>query len=554
MRNPALRALRAVSTHTYVGPCRFVAGCRLSLAKRTFHTSPTQRRDDDPAETPWTIAHGQPPPSEVASPYESSLEAEGLLYNLEGGPETPPRPKDRSNYGSAARRAGRNIKRVKELPPVHIPPWFLERNVTLRKSQEEWGADLARMLSDPKVQAITTASGKIPKTSNENLHENRNSEADARQDAAEENLVRPERLRIHDDETLNEIVSIVSAGLQVPSWQRAEDAASLKPHPMLYCPKDGTELLLANQVQYLAGKFGTDLLRLDPQDIAEIGGDYLNEPSEFQANTLSSLGYDAPLMAAARHQQVANDAPEEDDYEEADEDDTDQSPRDYAFPMPVRRGHAGGIAVVGGASFTGNLQDVFKILAPPGGSSQKNKPSAIQNSPQAKDMTPELKLGLLVETLLNAPEIKRVTERSDIKGSHVSVSAEPLAEDTTSNDSKVKSDESLPTGGTDHGSEGLIVLVQDYPQINLTLNGSRFIDKLHEVVDMRRKDGQKILIIGAASSKDLMPTLSWSAAKDLQNEPSEGPTRTVVVPIHTSASVEQFQVRLRRAACISLMP
>lgn len=487
MRNSALRVLRAVSNRTHPETCRFVAGCRVPSAKNTFHTTTNQRREDDPAETAWNTFHEQPPPSEVARPYEPPVEAEGLLYNLEGGPETPSRPRDRNNYGSAARRAGRNIKRVKELPPVDIPPWFLDGNVTLRKTQEECKAD-------------------------------------------------PTQAQIYDDEVLTEIVSVVSAGLQVPSWQRAEIAASLKPHPMLYCPKDGTELPLANQVQFLAAKFNTDLLTLNPQDIAEIGGDYMDESQDFQANTLSSLGYDAPLVAAARYQQAANDAAEEDEYDEADEDSTEHS---QAFPTSDRRGRAGGIAVVGGASFGGNLHDVFKFLAPPGGSPQKGKTFVMQSGPQAKDVTPESKMGLLVETLLNTPEMKRVTESSRT-GVAVSNTADSLGEGTALSGSPLVSSKNSPlTDITGASSGGLIVSVQDYPQISTTASGSKFLDKLHEIVDIRRKEGQSILIIGATSSKDLIPSLTWSAAKDLQNQSSEGPTRTIVVPINTSTEQQQ---------------
>ncbi|KAK4691537.1 hypothetical protein P7C71_g5485, partial [Lecanoromycetidae sp. Uapishka_2] len=399
------------------------------------------------------------------------------------------------------------------------------------------------MNNDPRLQAlIAKALGDAPKSKTE-FPGKRSLEGDVQRDGGQEvaqgGFEIPEALRMYDDEVLNEIVAIVSAGLQVPSWQRAEIVSPLKPHPMLYCPKDGTELLLESQVQYLAGKFGTDLLTLDPQDIAEIGGDYMDEAPDFQVNTLSSLGYDAPLVAAARYHQVVDDADEDeaDEYEEADEDDTDHGQN---FPTPARRGRAGGIAVVGGASFAGNLQDVFKFLAPSGGSSSKGKPFVMQQGPQVKDMTPDLKMGLLVETLLNAPEIKRTTENSKGPGAVVLESTNLPAKVTNSSEASKAGPTDISSGErTEHGSEGLIVFIQDYPQISTTASGSRFLDKLHEAVDMRRKEGQKVLIIGATSSKDLLPSLTWSGAKDLQNRSNEGPTRTLVIPVHPNP--EQLQ-------------
>jgi len=519
MSTSAWRILRAVSSHRYPEACRIVSGRRLPPAKNRFHTSRNRRRENDPAETAWNAINEQPP--EVARPQESLVEAEGLLYSPESAPETPTRPKDRGNYGSAARRAGRNIKRVKELPPVHIPPWFLDRNVHLRGSLSASQGNVSTriVVADPQP-SIQEVSVKTPASTTGISSEDEGSEK--------------RFIEFSTAHILHEIRSVVSAGLQVPSWQRAEVAASLKPHPVLFCPKDGTGFLLEGRVRALAAEFGTDFLILNPQDIAEIGGDYMDEPADFQANTLSSLGYDASLVAAACNQQAANHAAEEDEYDEADEDSTEHS---QMFPRPAQRGRAGGYAVVSGASFTGNIQDVLKSLMPAGGSPQKGNRDFMQPAQQPKDTTPELKLGLLVETLLNAPEIKRVTENSNKIGAAISECAESPAEDaTSSNSTTAKPNESPSPDRTEHGSEGLIVFIQDYPQINTTASGGKFLDKLHEAVNMRRKDGQKVLVIGAASSKDLVPSLTWSAAKDLQNQPSEGPTRTIITPIHTRPS------------------
>jgi hypothetical protein len=532
MHIPAWKVLRAVSSHTHPQSCRFVAGGRLPPAKTTFHTSPVERHEDDPAETAWNTVNEQPP--EIARPHQQHFEAEGLLYNPETGPETPPRPKDRSNYGSAARRAGRNVKRVKDLPPVHIPPWFLDRNVTLRADPAPFTANLFpphggvdRQNSTDSISELLPGSANNGSSSVDDLNPSQS------KDALHEASRSPEDWHVYDKHNLDEIRSVVSAGLQVPSWQRAEVAASLKPHPVLFCPKDGTGLLLEGYIRALAAEFGTDFLVLSPQDIAEIGGDYMDESPDFQANTLSSLGYDAPLVAAARRRQATSDVAEEDENEEPDEDSAESS---QMFPRPTGRGRAGGYAVVGGASFSGDLQDVFKFLVPPGGSPPKGKPFVMQNGSQAKDMTPELKLGLLVETLLNAPGIKRATKTSSTTGADVSGSAKSLGDDATVPAPAANAEESSSPDTTEHGSEGLIVFVQDYPQINTTVNGGRFLDKLHEVVDLRRKDGQSALIVGAASSKDVVPSLTWSAANDLQNQPSEGPTRTIITPIHTRPS------------------
>lgn len=80
----------------------------------------------------------------------------------------------------------------------------------------------------------------------------------------------------------------------------------------------------------------------------------------------------------------------------------------------------------------------------------------------------------------------------------------------------------------------------------MTMNGSKFLDKLHEVVNIRRREGQKVLIIGTASSKDLMPSFSRSGVYEVQNESREGPTRTIITPVNEISSDQTFAQEHKR--------
>ena len=500
MRVPVLRALQAVSSHIQPQSCRFIAGRRLTPGKNTFRTSSRQRREDDPTETNWPAIDDQPQPPEVARPHEQPAELEGLLFNREGGPDTPSRPKDKNKYGSASRRAGRNVKRVKELPPVNIPSWFLERNVNPQLGLRSW-----------------------------KHHDFEGPESGVQHGSLQEILPGTTLL---DENVMQEVRSVISAGLQVHSSQRAELAASLNPHPVLFCPEDGAERILEGFICDLAAENGTDLLVLGPQDIAEIGGDYMDEPADLRDNTLSSLGYDAQTASSTRVQQASHEFAEENEHDEEDEEIT------YPNQIPFKHGsgiRAGGIAVVNGASFGGNLQDVFKFLAPPNGSPQKNRPITLQNGPQSRDVTPDMKMGLLVETILNAPQIKRTTKDSNILPAAVPGSGGLNEDNTSKSVSPLSENSDSPSVSpsltrTERVIEGLIVFVQDFPQINSTISGNSFLNKLEEAVDMRRKDGQSVLIVGGTSSKTIMSSLTWSAAQDLQNQLGEGSTRNIVVP------------------------
>jgi len=543
MRASAWSVLLRITSSQLHSPqsCHFAASRRLA-PQNQFHTSPSRRREGD------QTGPVSPPIFEDA-PKNEDAPAE-VEENTDEGPEKPPRPKDKSNYGSAARRAGRNVKRVKELPPVHVPPWFLDRNVVLLDTERQRAHGVISedlWTHSRRSQSDATSEDKTPapqeqqrEKSDSNIQISASASGETISALSSSSSVEPYKL---DFNNWREISSIAKAGLQVPSWQRAEIAASQKPHLLIFSPRDGASKFLDWIGRYLAIENGTDFLRLSPQDIAELGGDYIDEPSDFRVNTLSSLGYDAPLLSAARHAPPPEDPTEEEDNEDLDDEEgTDHGPlRPIPYQRPGSGGFGAGVIHIG--AFSGSLPDIFKSMIPAGGPSQSPKPMMPKPfQQQPKDMTPELKMSLLVETLLNTPEIKRGT-------SSTSNGAEPSSMTSESSEDKaVEQYESSQhvtethSDDSERGSTGLVVVISDYPQMNTTINGGKFLDKLHEVVENRRKEGQRVLIVGTASSQDLMPSLSSSGVKEVQDQPRSGPIRTIVTPIE-----EPFNGALDRA-------
>lgn len=531
MRASARPCLRAASSRPRSQSCRFVAGRRYPT-QQPFHTSLCCRRENDPPNIlPFQVIaepyHGE-------NPKEGAQEVEGAP---EDGPDKPSKSKDKKNYGSASRRAGRNIKRVKELPPVHIPPWFLERNVVLSDSSSSSKND------PPSNELLATPVGDSNKANGEAADAGGGTSEDAStsHETNKGSIANPE-LRLHKLTNWLEVLAAVRAGLQLPSWQRSEVAASLKPHVLLFCPKDGATEYLEKLCRSLAKDCGTDLLRLAPQDIAEVGGDYLEEPSEFRTNTISSLGYDAPLIAASRLAPPPEDPAEEDEdeYDESEEEDIDNADfKPSGFPNNIRPTFRA-IHIGNGA----NLSDVFKSLIPSGASPQNSKAVAIRDpQPEPKDMTPELKFTHLVETLLNTPEIKRAATTTTKKATD---SPEPSTEDADKTATKEEKSQETSPAENEHASHGLIVLIEDYPEIHTTANGGKFIEKLHEVVEARRKEGQKVLVVGTASSKSMMPSLNRSGVKGVQSDPRVGPMRTIVTPIDDTTPDSVFEREHKR--------
>ena len=99
--------------------------------RRTFHHSRKLKEHNDsphlPTSAPNDVADLPPEPERARPAIPSSNTGSEAP---DGSPEKPPRPADQSNYGSASWRAGRNLKRPRDLPPVYLPPRFLENNVS----------------------------------------------------------------------------------------------------------------------------------------------------------------------------------------------------------------------------------------------------------------------------------------------------------------------------------------------------------------------------------------------------------------------------------------
>ncbi|KAL9628611.1 MAG: hypothetical protein Q9164_007206 [Protoblastenia rupestris] len=256
----------------------------------------------------------------------------------------------------------------------------------------------------------------------------------------------------------------------------------------------------------------------------------MEESASFQQNTLSSLGYDVAQFGSIQQPPPPEDSAEQEEMEEAEEEESYHEP---SGPFSSRQGRHN-ISMV--PTFVGSfssIQDIFKNLKPPGDNASEGGPGEAPKPSksiiQVKDGNQDMKLSLLLETLLNVPEHKRLLRRQ-------TQDATEVASEAVSTETHATVDSLTDGGSTDkvyeaqRGTNGLIVLVEDYPAINMTINGGKFLDKLHEVVDARRREGQPVLIVGTASSRKILSSREKSAIDDIQNPPWVGPVRNIVVP------------------------
>ena len=536
MHAPASQALRAVVSRYRSTTSRFPTVRPCPNPRRGFRISHGRLRENDPSgnpELPEAVFNhvSEEPlivPDEDATPNE-----QGEVTGNTGGPSsTPPNNRDRSGYGSASRRASRNIRR-KEVSPPQLPQWFLDRNVLLREvgSQTDNGVPLHNSSFTDTSGSPDAGPSPHSQSASENVVTPISIQTESPKSHAPSDQQPTEPIYTVDEHVLKEIDATISAGLRVP---HDANAASARSHVVLHCPQEGGTYFLESLVNHVAASFDADVIRLDPQDIAEIGGNYMPEFKDPRGNTLSALGYESYLATTMREGQESEDPDEEEDDGNSEEEEVSRRPKSLtAFQRPS-------VGIVPIAQFTGSFGDILKGLSSFRGAlnadssqpSGRGMPTSIATKTlEPPDMPINIKTNMLVETLLNASDVKRAAET---KGSSSQSSSEDsgVATHSSAVSEGIQGEQPVffPTSELGYPPKNIIVLIRDYPEISLTQNGNRILDQLHEAVQRRRQDGQRIVIVGTTSAKDLIPSFSKSGIRHIQSEHGNGSTRTIVTP------------------------
>ena len=573
----------AIPSRVTLRSCRRIAGRRLPPITRTFR-SPTSLRapQDDPAnasQPAWNHVHdiSTLPEEERARESEEVIDdtdtttakvpGAGGMDDLGSTIARINGSKDLSGYGSALNRAYRNLKKVKSAKTI-IPLWFFERNVLLLQDLLDSGGRPLTVLS-PRGKVLVPPHSATAGNGSSKLDHTEASEADldvnssgtssldpissstSNSEATEivtpiPDLVQQQKSLVEDESTSHkkldpetyeidhevfaEISAMISAGLCPSPYRYADSYPASRPHIVLQSPKEGGVFFLDSVVRALAIEHGADVIQIDAQDIAEIGGEHLGDSADVDVKSLRSLGYEAHMMMGRQDSQDLDDGAE-DGYEEDMEDDQEPHPRNRSQNnfQPSKVNYAPV------AMYVTNITDIIKSSKFLGGPTSP-EPSAASGQqqqsgsrPQTQELSIDVKASLLIDTLLETPHIKRRTLRPKVPLERPEDIRANLEDHTLSS---LGPNESVPPSKeiSDSGGKGIIVLIRDYAEINATAVGGRVLNKVHEIVKQRRKDGEAVLIIGTTSSQDLIPSMSKSGFKTLQTDSNFGPTRTIVTP------------------------
>lgn len=294
MRSLAWKAVSAVSFGHVRAPCHFLATRRQPITPRRSLYDASSRNDSSPSapERPHDPSASQqaklPGSAPDAPPEEPRPEDTGT-------PGKPAKSVDTSSYGSASRRAGRNIKKPTDLPPCRLPQEFIEENVWLL---EDYDNALGEETDREPPNSYLVVQGEKLAASYRRSH----------------------------GSVWSEILSMFAAGLVPPATSNASFSA--KPHLILHCPQEGSNQFLHFLVMELARLSRAELISIDAHDIAKIGGGYLDEPGMSPDECISSLSYE--IFAHPAEEPTEGENIEVMEYEE--------KPRRPASSVKVRKG------------------------------------------------------------------------------------------------------------------------------------------------------------------------------------------------------------------------
>lgn len=516
--------------------CRIIARRRYPFSARGFHISGVARQDLNNNDSANTNSAASSPNGEEGSG-ETSVDTSEMIdsedaSSLEGFQKARER---NGTYGSAARRASRN-KKTREMPPVVIPDWFLKRNVYFQKEAGELG-DALEIIDDcvPKpAESVAEASNAVDDTPTSTTETS----------SAPEEPRAEKRYQLHQ-EIWHEILAHIRAGLSLTGASYADSFPARKVHMLLQCPKDGGIYFLDSVVGKAAALVGADLIRLDAQDIAEIGGDYMGEGLEPSPYSMRSLAYDAQQVVARRNSREMEDAADEEEDVDEEEESSSSPPRGLSSRFNISIGsRPSRLNAIPIASFSRSLEELFKSGKFVAGSISPNKAQLPTGSSQSNSnlTSPsggweDLKLSALAAAMLESVQVKALSKR-------------PIPADSNSQENSTVPESNnveSPVISSPGSTRPTIVLIRDYKELQSTSHGMNLLCKIHDQAHSRRKAGQKILLIGTVSSADLMPSISRSAFRNVQSEFEAGPGRTIIVtPPRTPSQESIFDADERR--------
>ena len=482
-------------------------------------------RSEDAARS-GPLAEGPTSTNNGNSAEESTVEEDRLTLE-------PSKLRDSSPYGSAFKRAARGSRKSRDTFTPNVPYWFLDRNVTLAEEQSGTAAVETTSEKDAEIVSPITAA-RTSDAQGDTLaagSPSPSTDKNSLQSTAEGMNIPPTgkpKYQINPF-VFEEIFWLAKAGLDSAPGSNAQAQFAGKPHLVLQSPKPGGSLFLEAVVGQIAGRLAADLIRVNAQDIAEISGDHMVDLPPSLAESLRTLGYETHIVEPTSESQ-GNVEGFDGFFEDGEDEPSNSRPKPIILPFPKPKKGSNQIKTTA-FPFSEILKKV-KSLSPSLNNQQSPPLLMIAGPPkdgpgQYPDTTESGRAKMIVDAFLNAPHIKALLEKpGQNEARDLSLAAHVPVVNGNQN--------------IQMRPNCVILMIEDYLELCSTTNGSAVINMLHEVVDQKRANGQKILIIGTSSSEDLIPSPTREGFTSVQTDPGQ-PYHAVITPC-TSADAESLFV------------
>ncbi|KAF8420081.1 hypothetical protein EV426DRAFT_700708 [Tirmania nivea] len=339
-----------------------------------------------------------------------------------------------------------------------------------------------------------------------------------------------------------EIMAHVTAGLALPKASSNDSDVATKSHVLLKCPREGGLYFLDSVVEHAASLARADVVRIDPQDLEEMAGDYLGDAKYFSLSNITSqkirtLGYDAQSqshsLVPAREEDLEEDEEEDDEYINNPPEPQSQS---FFAAVPAGQGisplRAAMVALIPGGANPGNT--LFPTT------------SSASSKAMDSDRRNEKKLYKLLEAIIDSATTKRAQNNvpavyqdpwyadpmapHDI--THVPPQASPPPSPTTISTSADPAP-LLPTPPLPTPTptpQKTIIHIRDYSELLRTPQGAPIIRMIHTIVSQRRLSGHPILILGTTSTPETSYSLTRANLEAAQELTLDANERAIIVP------------------------
>lgn len=382
----------------------------------------------------------------------------------------------------------RNVKPNSDSTPspasstAAVPDWFYEQNTFIHKGDGEEAAQIQQHVridqSGSEDQAVTG-----------NLAEG--GEGDQPESGGQQS----EHRYALTDALWEELYASVKAGLRLPPAKYANEPSAMKSHLVLQYPGNDGVLFLDAVVKRLAHEVGTDLVTLNAQDIAQLCSE-CDLSDRGTTSPIRSLGYEVYRPSSTK----ASEEPEEEEEEPEDDDDESAMPKGMGPPKFITlrpfKGNADDLLGPRWKSLVNSLED------------RGDDPRGFRNGGRRA----ENNWTRLVNDLVASSG--KLTPQAPTPESFAGIE---------------------PPGASQPPSRDVIVQVQDYRDIQSTVEGSKFMALLQQAVQDQRTRGSRIMLIGTtAQSIKPGPTDMLKTMGDISDDSF---TKTLVVTPSMESSV-----------------